>query len=74
MLNTPVHPGYLKSIPKKYTRLYHEYISRNRLDTYEFNDLSLSDSDFLPDGDHVNYDGAMLTTEKFRQHYESIKK
>lgn len=71
LLNTPLHRDYRSSIPVEYRDLYRDYINRNQLDVYELKDLTLSDSDYLPDGDHVNYDGAMLTTEQFRNYHEN---
>ena len=74
VLNTPLHGKYIELIPEKYTSLYHEYIKRNQLELYEFKDLALPDSYFLPDADHVNYNGALLTTEKFKEYHESNNK
>ena len=74
ILNTPLHDKYIESIPEKYINLYHEYINRNQLELYDFKDLALPDSYYLPDADHVNYNGALLTTEKFKEYHESNKK
>jgi len=74
ILNTPLHYKYIELIPDKYKALYHEYINRNQLELLDFRNLALPDSYFLPDGDHVNYNGALLTTEKFREYHESNNK
>ena len=74
ILNTPLHHKYIESIPEKYVSLYHEFISRNQLELYDFKDMALPDSYFLPDADHVNYNGALLTTEKFKEYHESNNK
>ena len=71
LLNTPMHRDYASSVPTEYRDLYHDYINQHQLKVYEFEDLTLSDSDYLPDGDHVNYDGAMLTTKKFKDDHEN---
>jgi hypothetical protein len=69
LLNTPLHDDYLGAIPAEYKNLYRQFIEENDLDVYEFEDLELSSAEFLPDGDHVNYNGAMRTTQKFRDYY-----
>lgn len=71
LLNTPLHVNYVESIPEEYKNEYYNYIDRNQLSVYEFADLHLSNEQFLPDGDHVNYRGAILTTEKFRAFHEN---
>lgn len=68
LLNTPLHRDYVDAIPMEYKELYRDFIDRNQLDVYEFEDLKLVDSEFLPDGDHVNFNGALRTTEMFRDY------
>lgn len=72
LLNTPLHTGYVNAIPEEFKSLYHGYLDLNQLNAYEFEDLALSDAEFLPDGDHVNYDGAILTTERFKFYHENF--
>lgn len=72
LLNTPMHRDYIESIPTEYRELYHDFINQRQLRVYEFGDLTLADTDFLPDGDHVNYSGAMLTTKRFKDYHENV--
>lgn len=69
-LGTPLHPEYEKRVPEEYRRLLRRLVKEYRLRYYDFGDLKLSDAQFLPDGDHTNYAGAMLTTRRFEQFHE----
>jgi hypothetical protein len=40
-------------------------IKQNGLQIIDFDDLELEDHHFLPDGDHVNREGAGITTRWF---------
>ena len=72
LLSTPLHTDYIELVPTEYKRLFDDYIERNELTVYMFEDLDLSDAEFLPDGDHVNFEGAKLTTVKFNNYHENI--
>lgn len=74
IISTPLHQQYFELIPGEYKRIYQNYIRNNQLDLYNFNDLNLPDSYFLPDADHINYHGAVLTTAKFREYHENRQK
>lgn len=71
IVNTPLHPEYEKRIPDVYRRAYRQFISRNGLEHYGFDDLELGDASFLPDGDHLNYEGAVRATKAFARYHES---
>lgn len=73
ILSTPLHNEYKKLIPQEYINLYDQFISENNLTVYDFNELSLPDSCFLPDADHVNYYGALETTKNFKAYHEQKK-
>jgi hypothetical protein len=72
LLSTPLHEDYEELVPAEFKQRVADFVSRNDLTIYAFEDLYLSDSEFLPDGDHVNYYGALLTTEKFRDYHENL--
>ena len=63
MLNTPLHNYYKNKIPKEYIEKYNEIININDLNVIDFNDLTLSDSCFIPDGDHISEKGALLISK-----------
>lgn len=69
-ISTPLHETYKKMIPINYIELYYTLVTESGITTYNFSDLSLPDSCFLPDADHVNYYGALLTTQYFKAYYE----
>jgi hypothetical protein len=68
MLSTPLHPEYEKSVPEEYRQAYQDFIRKNGLSVYRFEDLELGDEDFLPDGDHTNRRGAARTTKRFKEY------
>ena len=70
-LNTPLHPEYQKRIPAAFRQLYEHTLERHRLTNFDFADLGLGDGDFLPDGDHTNYAGAMRTTRRFAEYHNA---
>lgn len=62
ILNTPLHPYYKNKIPARFIDMYRELVNKNGLRVIDFSSLILSDSCFIPDGDHVSEKGATLTT------------
>lgn len=69
VLNTPLHREYLRRVPTKFRDLYEAFIEEQGLPRYDFRDLELGDGDFLPDGDHTNYRGAMRATSHFAAYH-----
>ncbi len=72
VLSTPIHKEYKNRIPEKYIQLFDNFVSENKLSVYDFSDLNLPDSCYLPDADHVNYHGALLSTQKFKEYHEKV--
>ena len=70
-LSTPLHPEYSKRIPAKFRELYSQVLTKDAIPSFEFDGLKLGDADFLPDGDHLNYPGALLATRRFAQYYRA---
>lgn len=70
MFQTPMHKDYISRVPKKYVQYFHHFIQRNNLHLFDFSGLELPDSCYLDDGDHVNYYGAVLTTNAFKEYIE----
>ncbi len=58
LMNTPLHPYYKERLPAEYLKKYGEVVAQYGLRVEDFNDLSLPDSGFIPDGDHVSAEGA----------------
>lgn len=67
MLNTPLHPEYEKRVPDEFRTAYDDYVREHDLRVFDFRDMTLGDAEFLPDGDHTNYRGAMLTSRRFAE-------
>ncbi len=64
VINTPLNSYYKSRIPAKFTSAYDSIVSRGKVELINFDDLILTDSCFIPDGDHVSEKGAELTTDK----------
>lgn len=73
IISTPLQIDYMKMIPEEYKNYYEKYLDENKLQHYNFGDLILPDTCYLPDGDHVNYYGAKLVTQKFKEYYENFE-
>ena len=69
-LNTPLQAEYQKQIPEKFVSEYGRLLKAYNLEVFEFSGLQLPNSYFLPDGDHVNYNGAMAVTSFFKKRLE----
>lgn len=62
ILNTPIHPYYKSRIPPKFIAKYNDLIIKNGLKQIAFEGLNMSDSCYIPDGDHLSIKGASMTT------------
>jgi hypothetical protein len=62
MLNTPLHPYYKNGIPQAYIEQYNRILNAAHLQVIDFRDLTLSDSCFIPDGDHVSVEGSEIVS------------
>ena len=71
MLNTPLHPEYEKRVPARFREMHDRVLARHGVPSFDFADLELSDAEFLPDGDHVNYPGAVLATRQFAEYHRA---
>lgn len=69
MLNTPMHAEYQKRVPARFREMYSQVLEQYGLPSFDFSDLKLGDAEFLPDGDHTNYPGAMLVTRRFAEYH-----
>lgn len=67
LLNTPVHPYFKSKIPLKFVEKYNSIISEKHLKVIDFNNLVLTNSCFLPDGDHVSREGSIITTNRLNE-------
>ncbi len=63
ILNTPLHEEYKDNVPLKNSTAFYNLIRSKKLHLIDFEDLILSDKDFLPDGDHVSYQGSLKTSK-----------
>ena len=59
---TPLHPLYVKIIPNIFKSKLNEFIFKKNMNLIDLEDLNLSDSCYVPDGDHVTIKGAEITT------------
>lgn len=71
MISTPLHPEYERRVPQRFRDLYQQVIATHQLKRFEFRGLVLADDDFLPDGDHTNYQGAMRATRYFAAYHHT---
>ena len=71
LVSTPLHSDYMSHVPVEYVNYYDSFVSDSGLEVFEFKGMELSDNFFLPDGDHLNSNGAVKATEIFRIYHES---
>jgi hypothetical protein len=62
-LNTPLYADYFLKVPQNMITEYENAVKKSGVREISFCDLQLPADCFLPDGDHLNYKGAMLTTK-----------
>ena len=67
ILNTPLHPYYKSKIPVEFTNEYNKVLASNKLKVYDFSTLTLNDSAYVPDGDHISAKGSFQTTALFKE-------
>ena len=65
IINTPIHPLYLKNIPKKFKQKYYSTMLKLKRDAtfYDFHSINLNDSCY-GDADHLNFYGANFFSTK----------
>ena len=61
-LITPLHPVYNSNIPSIFKYRFHDFALQNKVNLINLENLNLSDSCYVPDGDHVTTKGAEITT------------
>ena len=61
-LVTPLHPTYISKVPSTFKYKFHDFAFENKIDLIDLESLNLSDSLYVPDGDHVNMRGAEFTS------------
>lgn len=62
ILNTPMHEKYISKVPLKFINILNELASENKLNVIDFENIALNNNDFLPDGDHLQESGAIITS------------
>jgi hypothetical protein len=62
-INTPLYAEYYSEIPSRMITEYNTVVKNLGVYELNLNDLKLPVDCFLPDGDHLNYKGAILTTK-----------
>jgi hypothetical protein len=63
ILNTPMHSSYKEKVPRKFIEKFYSLMKDNNVELIEFDELPLTNDNYLPDGDHVNGSGAILATK-----------
>ena len=61
-LLTPLHPVYISNVPSIYKYRLHDLAVQNKVNLINLESLNLSDSSYVPDGDHVTTQGAEITS------------
>ena len=68
LLNTPLHGYFRAQVPKFFIERFNNITDSLNLRVLDFSNLTLSDSCFTPDGDHLTVKGAkLITAEIIRQ-------
>jgi hypothetical protein len=70
-LNTPLHAYYQKQIPSVYKQKLNQIVTTKQIGLVDLSNFQLSDSCFIPDGDHVSLKGAAKTTIEMKRLMET---
>lgn len=60
VLNTPIHTYYKSKIPIKFVDKYNAVVKENRMQEIFYDTLIFKEKDFIPDGDHLSTEGAIV--------------
>jgi len=71
LINTPLHKEYKEAVPPKFRDKLYSLVEKHQLEIIEFDDISLLDTDFSADGDHIGFNAAMKISESVN---DQIKK
>lgn len=81
LLITPLHPNYLKKVPKKFVTKLHtfknEYYTTHinrKINLIDLGEINLSDSCYSPDGDHISKKGVEKFNIKLKQELKKMSK
>ncbi|HEX6430456.1 MAG TPA: hypothetical protein VF008_22345 [Niastella sp.] len=72
-LNAPIHPYYRSKIPANYIARFNEIANAYHVQVIDFSNLSLGDSCFIPNGDHVSEKGAYEVTNELIRLKQNIR-
>ena len=64
LLNTPLHQEYIKKVPNVFITKYNNIVIKKNLQLINLENIDLSDSCYVADGDHVSCKGAQILTRK----------
>jgi hypothetical protein len=70
-LNTPLHAYYQKQIPEVYKQKLNQIVATKQIGLVDLSNFQLSDSCFIPDGDHVSLKGAVKTSIEMKRLMET---
>ncbi|MCB9227341.1 MAG: hypothetical protein H6578_09275 [Chitinophagales bacterium] len=60
VLNTPLHAYYKSKVPIKFIDKYNTVLKENRMQELFYGTLIFEEKDFIPDGDHLSTEGAVV--------------
>ena len=63
VLNIPMHTYYIENVPKIFKDKFYSLINKCQLELFEYKNIELAATDFIPDGDHVSCKGAVKCTK-----------
>jgi hypothetical protein len=66
-LKTPLHLEYCSRVPEMFKFKYKNLIKENNIRLINLEKLNLTDSNYVPDGDHVTLQGAEITTRALKE-------
>jgi len=70
LFNIPIHDYYYNEIPKQFIDKLEHFKRSNKTEIYSFDQLEFSNSEFSPDGDHLNVLGAKKLTEYVQKRFD----
>lgn len=64
LLNTPLHPEYLKNVPARFKFYLKKTARENNLKLINLENFNLPSMSYTKDGDHLSYSGAIIFSKK----------
>ncbi len=69
LIATPLHPEYRKKVPSSYITKRNNFLSREKVEFVNFDEMRMPEGSFMPDGDHLTASDAAYFTKYLNQKF-----